>query len=1116
MQRVNGFLAAAFFFFIIIIPCLSYADESNIQKPVHHSLRVLLYPQEHRLTVEDIITLPDTYPSEIRFSLHKGMNPVAQTPGAAIVSDNKNPEGMHNESYRVFLPSGLKNFKMTYGGTLYHPIESSEKEQARGFSQTPGIISGDGVFLSGGSFWYPVFDTGLLTFFLHIELPPGWDAISQGERVIHTKTSDSARVSYESPEPQDEIYIVASEFTEYTKQAGQVTALVYLRNPDAQLAGQYLNATVQYISMYDNLIGRYPYKKFALVENFWETGFGMPSFTLLGPKVIRFPFIINSSFPHEILHNWWGNSVFPDYTKGNWAEGLTAYLSDHLIKEQLGNAGEYRQTTLQKYSDYVSGNRDFPVSEFRIRHSSASEAVGYGKSLMFFHMLRQELGDSAFVSGLQDFYRANRFRIASFDDIRKSFEKASGKDLRLAFDKWITRAGAPELNLRDVSAKNNGNGFILTGVIEQTQSEKPYHLRIPVAVTLQGQHEAFQTSVLMDAKISELNLNLPFRPLRVDLDPEFDLFRRLNRNEMPPALSQALGSEKMLVILPSAANETLLQGYREFAKSLSRSGPDIVEVVTDSELNKIPSDSAVTILGWENRFLKEMLAALAVYDMRITGDAIHARGFSLSSENHSVVFTARNPANSDMAMAFIATDTVEAIPGLGRKLPHYHKYSYLGFKGKEPENILKGRWPVKESPVTAFVPDENGRIDKIGMGSLAAKKPLSAPPPAFSSPRMMETVRFLSDNAMKGRGPGTDELDMAAEYVSRQFREAGLQPAGDSEGSYFQEWKDQDLKMMMKNVIGYIPSRNPAKSGHTIIVGAHYDHIGTGWPDVKPENRGEIHPGADDNASGVSVLIELARVLSKNPPANKDVIFIAFTGEETGRKGSKYFIRNHRQSPSAMVNLDTVGRLGKRKLLILGAGSAKEWGHLFRGAGYVTGVDINIVQEDLDSSDHISFQEAGIPAVQFFSGPHADYHRPSDTAEAIDPEGLIKVASVAKEVIEYLASRIEPLIPSLNEHMRNPASVTKESARRKVGLGIIPDFSFAGTGCRLSGVIPGSPAEANGLREGDIVIRLNSSPVTNLKDLSEILKTLAHGARVTVVFIRNGMETSVEAEAVEK
>ncbi len=124
--------------------------------------------------------------------------------------------------------------------------------------------------------------------------------------------------------------------------------MAFLRKPDQALADRYLDATAQYLEMYRGLLGPYPYSKFALVENFWETGYGMPSFTLLGEQIIRFPFILHSSYPHELLHNWWGNGVFVDLAGGNWCEGLTAYLADHLIAEQRGQGADHRRAILQK------------------------------------------------------------------------------------------------------------------------------------------------------------------------------------------------------------------------------------------------------------------------------------------------------------------------------------------------------------------------------------------------------------------------------------------------------------------------------------------------------------------------------------------------------------------------------------------------------------------------------------------------------------------------------------------------------------------------------------------------------------------------------------------------
>jgi C-terminal processing protease CtpA/Prc len=215
-----------------------------------------------------------------------------------------------------------------------------------------------------------------------------------------------------------------------------------------------------------------------------------------------------------------------------------------------------------------------------------------------------------------------------------------------------------------------------------------------------------------------------------------------------------------------------------------------------------------------------------------------------------------------------------------------------------------------------------------------------------------------------------------------------------------------------------------------------------------------------------------------------------------------------------MINLDTVGRLEKKKLLILGTGSAREWEHIFRGAGFVTGVEIKTVSDDLDSSDQKSFQEAGVPAVQLFSGPHLDYHRPTDTVDKIDTDGLLKVTSVAKEALEYLAGRAEPLSSNLGgERGGEDLSKTK---LRKVSLGTVPDYTFQGEGYRLSGVVNGSPADSADLREGDIIVRIDGVVIRSLRDVSNSLKSLKPGDRIKITFVREEKEMTVEADVVAR
>jgi len=1105
MRRLAPALALS-----LVFALLPACGKNEPPRVIKHDIKVVLHPEEQRFEAEDTMTLPKGFLPEFRFMLHGGLGPVSSSPGAEIILERKGEAGVPVETYRARLPGGSSTLTLRYGGPLFHPVAESGREYARGFRESPGLISAEGVYLSGSSFWYPRVDDVPVAFTLDAELPPGWDAVSQGARTFHEKTPEKTRAGWQLDAPQEGIFLVAGRFTEYAEMQGDTKAMVFLRQPDDGLAAKYLDATGRYLAMYEELIGPYPYGKFALVENFWETGYGMPSFTLLGPRVIRFPFIITSSYPHEILHNWWGNGVYPDLARGNWSEGLTAYLSDHLLKEQEGEGAEYREATLQKYADYALAGRDFPLSGFLSRHSSSTEAVGYGKALMLFHMLRLRIGDGAFTAGLRDFYGKNKFRKASFTDVRKSFEKASGQDLSDFFEQWVRRTGAPELRLGDVRVEQRGKGFSLDALIEQVQPGKAYSLKVPVAVTLEGKEEAFRKELPMEGKGLEMKLVLPSRPLRVDVDPEFDVFRKLGLREMPPAITRALGANRMLVVLPSAATAETVEAYKSLAGSLAGSGPESVETTVDSQLDALPADRTVAVLGWESRFAGEVEAALSGYDVSFGPGAARIGGVEIPKDNHSVVFAARNPGNENMALLFIALGPPRAAAGLGRKLPHYHKYSYLAFTGEEPINSLKGRWPVTGSPMTAILTDAAKRVE---MAKTPAREPLAKLPPVFSAARMTEAVRFLSSEELAGRGAGTEGIERAAAFIAEEFKNAGLESLGEN-GSYFQMLKGEGPsgKTTLKNVLGVLPGAKAELSGESVVVAAHYDHLGLGWPDAREGNRGIIHPGADDNASGVAVLLELARAMARGPRPDRAVVFAAFSGEEAGRRGSRHYVASRTKYPveksTAMLNLDTVGRLGSNRLLVLGAHTARQWVHIFRGAGYVTGVDVDMVPDKLDASDNVSFEEAGVPAVQLFSGPHLDYHQPTDTADRIDHEGLVKVASVAKEAIEYLAGA-GASIAFETTGATAPHAATKE---RKASLGTIPDFSYRGEGCRITGVAPGSPAEACGLRPGDVITRVNGREVRGLRGLSDTLKSLSPGEKITVTFLRDGKETTVGAE----
>ena len=1167
---------------IVITFCALCSMAASADNPTfQHRMAIVLTPETSHIRVKDHITLPQHFHDrniaiELDFSLHANLT-ITEVEGGKI-TDSKiksTNRAIPLKHYTVSVPSNQNDFVIYFDGAINHSVQGPGQEYARSFSYTPGVISTEGIFLANSSAWYPQFDEALVSFRLDIQLPTDWDAVSQGTLLHEQKTPTGQTISWQENHPQDDIYIVAGRYRRYAQSAGAVDALVYLRDSDETLAQKYLDTTAQYIALYNKLIGPYPYTKFALVENFWESGYGMPSFTLLGPKVIRFPFILHSSYPHEILHNYWGNGVFVDYAKGNWSEGLTAYLADHLVNEQRSKGEEYRRDVLQKYADFVGKEKDFPITRFVSRHSASSEAVGYGKTMMFFHMLRLELGDDAFIKVLRRFYQQFKFKQATFADLLATFNAVTGKNFTQQFEQWVQRTGAPDLVLRSAETERTAQGFKLTLQVEQTQAGEPYRLYVPAAITLAGEDMAVESQFIIEQKQQTIELEFASRPVRIDLDPHFDVFRRLDSREIPSALSQGFGAERPLLILPAREQKTMLEAYRALAANWQKTQASPLEIVTDEQLKTLPEDRTVWIVGWQNKFAGAILKNLADRNVAYQPNQLQLQQKTYPQAHHAVVLTARQPANADKTLLWVAADSPQAVAELANKLPHYRKYSYLVFKGDDLINIDKGQWPILQSPLSQSVHQKDGyaipAMHTAHTGITKPRRALAELPPVFSESRMMADIEHLSHESFKGRELGTPELDEAATYIAKQFQQIGLLPGGDS-GSFFQTWQ-QDVglpkgNIALRNVVGILPGTNPQLAGQSLVIGAHYDHLGTGWPDVRAAHRGKIHHGADDNASGIAVMLELARQIVPKWQPERTVIFAAFTGEEADLLGSKHYVRNNEQFPAgkiiAMLNLDTVGRLENNPVTVFGTGTARELVHIFRGASFVTGIPVNAVPDDFGSSDQAAFIQAGVPAIQLFANAHEDFHAPGDTADKIDTAGLVKVAAILKEATEYLANRIEPLTVTLasapasvestepketlnnsTNEMKHEAHGTQQSRyinkigedartaqrsdslvqsinqrspkeKRKTSLGTVPDFAYQGEGVRIDNTLPGSPAHQAGLQQGDILIQLAGQPVNDLASYAAILRSLKAGEKVELKYRRDDAVMVAEVVLVER
>jgi hypothetical protein len=428
------------------------------------------------------------------------------------------------------------------------------------------------------------------------------------------------------------------------------------------------------------------------------------------------PFIPETSYPHEILHNWWGNGVYVDYASGNWSEGLTVYLADHWLAERAGRGEEYRRAALQHYADFVSSIRDFPLVAFHARHGPVSQAVGYDKALMLFHALRLQLGDAAFVDALRRFYRNYLFHRASWADLRATFGSAAN---RLDWDQWLERSGAPALRLSMARAEQRAEGWHVVALLEQVQDEKPYRVTVPVAVQLEDSEQPWEGVVSMNERRLALDLALPARPWRLAVDPRFDVFRRLNPKELPSSLGRLYGTEGVLAVLPSSVPTELREAWRALAQAWG------IAVVEDAALKALPTGRAVWLLGWENRFLPELFSVLAPAGVAQSATGLRLGDRDLPRADHAVVLTTEV---GGATWGWVGAGDLAMVAALARKLPHYSKYSFLAFQGPEATNVLKGQWPVNDSPLDTVLAQPDGAVAPVQRMVVAPRPPLAARP----------------------------------------------------------------------------------------------------------------------------------------------------------------------------------------------------------------------------------------------------------------------------------------------------------------------------------------------------------------------------------------------------
>ncbi len=374
-----------------------------------------------------------------------------------------------------------------------------------------------------------------------------------------------------------------------------------------------------------------------------------------------------------------------------------------------------------------------------------------------------------------------------------------------------------------------------------------------------------------------------------------------------------------------------------------------------------------------------------------------------------------------------------------------------------------------------------------------------------SAPDFKQHIVFLASDSLHGRYIGSKDEEVAADYIIRQFQKDDIPNVKGNlkEKNYLQTFSYSPttdsirFKWKGKNVVAFLDNH----ADHTVVLGAHYDHLGMGDPHFSAY-RGEpaVHNGADDNASGVAMIIELAKRLKNYSLKNNNYLIIAFSGEEEGLLGSKWFVTHpmvDMQKVNYMLNFDMVGRLDSNRLIVNGVGTSPEWIPAMKRI--TTSMHIKTTESGIGPSDHTSFYLNNIPVLHFFSGQHHDYHKPSDDEYKINYPGMNKI-------FDYVMA----LISNLNNKGKLEFNKTKEeksedTPRFTVTLGVMPDYTFEGQGMRIDAITNERPASKAGLLDGDVVIQLGEVKVTDMMSYMKALSAFKKGD-TTKVKVKRGNE----------
>ena len=650
---------------ILALLTMLVATAASGAERLHHTIALTLEPTSGQISITDRI--------DIEGHDHLAIKPA---PGISIDGMTVDGETISAESEDgvtwIPLPSdGVHQVEIAYGGKI------EQDQTGRGLSP---IVTSDAAFLPYGIGWLANggAEDDRATYVLTLDVPAPYKAVATGSLIEEREADGRYVATFEAKMPTEPPSVFAGDYQINERMHGDLRLRTYFPSDSEALSPTYLDRTADYIDLFSEQIGAYPYDGFSVIASPLPVGLGFPGLTYVSAQILPMPFMQTRSLAHEIAHNWWANGVFVDYGEGNWAEGLTTFMADYGLAETSDPEAAW-QMRLGWLRDFAAlpDDRDQPVSSFRSKGHDADQVVGYNKAAMVFHMLRQELGDEAFTAGLQDFWETHKFKDAGWSDLEANFEAAAeGRELDSFFDSWLDKKGAPTLTLEAADLGEQDGSYVLN--LDISSTPEAYDLLVPAQVQMPGGIEEHWIR-LTGGRVQTV-LELAERPISIGIDQRHDLFRQLAADEAPPILRDVtLAADTLTVVATNGSGQTA-----EVAEQLAARTLDTglrLAAADDEAIGRSP----LMLIG----LTEDVAPILAKAGVSNVPEPLDGQG------------TARSwvATRDDAPPALIVeADDEDALSALLRPLPHYGRQSFLVFEGRKV--VEKGVWPTGDNALT--------------------------------------------------------------------------------------------------------------------------------------------------------------------------------------------------------------------------------------------------------------------------------------------------------------------------------------------------------------------------------------------------------------------------------